>query len=77
MRTIAPTPQIDRLAKEGTRFTRYYAACAYALKGQKDVALASLERAIRMRPDYTKARARVEPELESLRAEPAFRQMIA
>ena len=58
-------------------FTRYYAACAYALKGQKDVALASLERAIRMRPDYTKARARVEPELESLRAEPAFRQMIA
>ena len=24
--TIAPTPQIDRLAREGTRFTRYYAA---------------------------------------------------
>src|SRR5260221_68932 len=24
--THTPTPQIDRLAKEGTRFTRYYAA---------------------------------------------------
>jgi len=57
-------------------FTRYYAACAYALKGQKEAALASLERAIRMRPDYTRARARREPELESLKNEPAFRQMI-
>ena len=57
-------------------FTRYYAACAYALKGQKDAALASLERAILMRPDYTRARARREPELESLRDDPAFRQMV-
>jgi tetratricopeptide (TPR) repeat protein len=57
-------------------FTRYYAACAYALKGQKDAALASLERAVRMRPDYTRARARREPELASLKNEPAFRQMI-
>src|SRR5215213_6782235 len=24
--TVAPTPNIDRLAKEGTRFTQYYAA---------------------------------------------------
>jgi arylsulfatase A-like enzyme len=24
--TVAPTPQIDRLAREGTRFTRYYSA---------------------------------------------------
>ena len=24
--TVAPTPQLDRLAREGTRFTRYYAA---------------------------------------------------
>lgn len=58
-------------------FTRYYAACAYALKGQKDAALASLERTILMRPDYTRARLRREPELSSLRNEPAFRQMIA
>ncbi len=57
-------------------FTRYYAACAYALKGQKDAALASLERAMRMRPDYTRARARREPELASLRNDPAFRQMV-
>jgi len=40
-------------------FTRYYAACAYALKGQRDA-----------------ARARREPELASLKNEPAFRQMI-
>ena len=26
--TIAPTPNIDRLAREGTRFTRYYSAAA-------------------------------------------------
>ncbi len=58
-------------------FTRYYAACAYALKGQKDAALASLERAMRMRPDYTRARARREPELASLKNDPAFRQMVA
>jgi arylsulfatase A-like enzyme len=24
--TVAPTPQLDRLAREGTRFTRYYSA---------------------------------------------------
>ncbi len=35
-----------------------------------------LERAVRMRPDYTRARARREPELASLRNEPAFRQMM-
>jgi len=57
-------------------FTRYYAACAYALKGQKDVALASLERAVRMRPDYTRARALVEPELASLKDDAAFRQVV-
>jgi tetratricopeptide (TPR) repeat protein len=57
-------------------FTRYYAACAYALKGQKEAAFASLERAVRTRPDYTRARARREPELASLQNEPAFRQMI-
>jgi serine/threonine protein kinase/Flp pilus assembly protein TadD len=57
-------------------FTRYYAACAYALKGENDMALASLERAVRMRPEYTRARARVEPEFGSLRNEAAFRQVI-
>ena len=46
-------------------FTRYYAACAYALKGQREAALSSLDRAMLMRPAYTRARARLEPELAS------------
>ncbi len=58
-------------------FTRYYAACAYALQGNREAALASLERAVLMRRDYTIARARIEPELNSLRDDPAFRQIVA
>jgi tetratricopeptide (TPR) repeat protein len=58
-------------------FTRYYAACAYALRGQREAALASLDRAVLMRPAYTKARARREPELATLRDDPAFDQMMA
>ncbi len=57
-------------------FTRYYAACAYALQGNKEAALASLERAVLMRRDYTVSRARIEPELRGLKDEPAFRQLI-
>jgi serine/threonine protein kinase/tetratricopeptide (TPR) repeat protein len=53
-------------------FTRYYAACAYALRGDTDKALCSLERAAKARPRLTLARARVEPALESLRAHPRF-----
>ena len=58
-------------------FTRYYAACAYALKGQREAALSSLERAVRLRPDYTKARARREPELGALKDDATFRQLVA
>ncbi len=57
-------------------FTRYYAACAYALQGNREAALGSLERAVLMRRDYTIARARIEPELKSLRDDPAFRQIV-
>jgi adenylate cyclase len=57
-------------------FTRYYAACAYALLGNREAALASLERAALMRRDYTIARARIEPELKSLKDDPAFRQIV-
>jgi tetratricopeptide (TPR) repeat protein len=57
-------------------FTRYYAACAYALQGEREAALACLERAVLSRREYTIARARIEPELASLRDDPAFRQVI-
>jgi serine/threonine protein kinase/tetratricopeptide (TPR) repeat protein len=57
-------------------FTRYYAACVYALCGQTEEALACLEKAARMRPRFTIARARTEPELESLRDEPRMRALL-
>ena len=57
-------------------FTRYYAACAYALLGQREQALTCLETAARGRRVYTVARARIEPELESLRDEPRFRTLV-
>jgi len=57
-------------------FTRYYAACTYALLGQREEALGSLETAARARRVYTVARARIEPELESLRDEPRFRALV-
>ncbi len=58
-------------------FTRYYAACAYALRGETDKALCSLEKAARSRRRLTGARARVEPALESLRALPRFEALVA
>jgi len=57
-------------------FTRYYAACAYALKQQKEPALACLERAALSCRAYTLARARVDPDFASLRDDPGFRQLV-
>jgi tetratricopeptide (TPR) repeat protein len=58
-------------------FTRYYAACAYALKGDVDAALDSLEKAVSARPRFTVARARMEPALEGLREHQRFRALLA
>ena len=57
-------------------FSRYYAACAYAVRGDVDPALAYLERAVRMRRRFTVARARIEPEFDGLRAERRFRDLV-
>ena len=57
-------------------FTRYYAACAYALRGETEAALASLERAARMRRAFTVERARIEPELAGIREEPRFVRLV-
>ncbi len=56
-------------------FTRYYAACVYALRGEDDEAIACLERALKMRRLFTLTRARIEPELEALRGNPRFREL--
>ena len=45
-------------------FTRYYGACVYALRGESEAALASLEQAAAQRRRYTVERARSEPELD-------------
>jgi tetratricopeptide (TPR) repeat protein len=58
-------------------YTRYYAAVAYALRGDADAALDSLEKAARSRRAYTVARARVEPDLKSLRGQPRFEALVA
>jgi tetratricopeptide (TPR) repeat protein len=56
--------------------TRYYAAAVYALRGETERSLDELARAIAARPRLNAARARLEPEFESLRADPRFRALV-
>jgi tetratricopeptide (TPR) repeat protein len=56
--------------------TRYYAACAYALRGDFDSALASLEKAASSRRRLTVARARVERAFESLGEQERFLTLV-
>jgi tetratricopeptide (TPR) repeat protein len=57
-------------------FTRYYCACVYALRGEREAALGSLEKAAARRRRYTIERARSEPAFESLGDEPRFRELV-
>jgi non-specific serine/threonine protein kinase len=57
-------------------FTRYYVACAYAMMGQSEEALACLERAAEMRCEFTLARARLERDFESLRGDARFQALV-
>jgi tetratricopeptide (TPR) repeat protein len=54
----------------------YYGACACALLGDTEEALALLELAAAKRPRLTAARAAIEPALEALRLEPRFRAIV-
>jgi eukaryotic-like serine/threonine-protein kinase len=57
-------------------FTRYYAASVHALKGDAETALAFLQRALSQQPAFTAARARIEPEFESLRTDARFVRLV-
>jgi tetratricopeptide (TPR) repeat protein/predicted Ser/Thr protein kinase len=53
-------------------FTAYYAACAHALKGEKDQALARLDDSMRGLAALNRKRMFSDPDLESLRGDPRF-----
>jgi eukaryotic-like serine/threonine-protein kinase len=56
--------------------TRYYAACAYALRGELELALESLGKAVSERRRFNVARARVETAFESLRLDERFQAIV-
>ena len=58
-------------------FTRYYIACMYALTGERERALDSLERVAAKLPALTAARVRRDPDVDSLRSEPRFEAVAA
>jgi len=58
-------------------FTRYYIACMYALTGDRERALESLERVAAKLPALTAARVRRDPDVDSLRSEPRFEAVAA
>jgi len=75
----AATAAFERRLRMGTddEFTRYYAACAYALRGETEEAIDCLEKTARMRRAFTVARARIEPHLLALRGDPRFQALVA
>jgi serine/threonine protein kinase/tetratricopeptide (TPR) repeat protein len=61
------------LAKGGDDpYTRYYIACLLALRGERDRAFDMLQRVHGRLPALTAARARRDPDLDSLRDDPRF-----
>ena len=69
----------DSLVAKGADdpFTRYYIACMYALTGDSERALDSLERVAAKLPALTAARVRRDPDVDSLRSEPRFEAIAA
>jgi tetratricopeptide (TPR) repeat protein len=57
--------------------TRYYAACSFALRGENEAAIQSLEKAAERRLLLTVARARIEPGLVALRGNARFLALLA
>ncbi|HWP43489.1 MAG TPA: tetratricopeptide repeat protein, partial [Blastocatellia bacterium] len=67
----------ERLARGADDpYTRYYMACVFALKGDADQAFKCLEQSFAHLRKINTFRAQVDPDLESLRDDPRFRQLI-
>ncbi len=58
-------------------FTRYYIAGVYALRGETEKALDSLERVAARYPRLTSARLRRDPDMESLREHERYARLVA
>jgi hypothetical protein len=57
-------------------FSRYYAAGIHALRGETDEALKFLASAAAGRPAFVVARARIEPEWDSVRGDARFQGLL-
>ncbi|HKA21866.1 MAG TPA: protein kinase [Blastocatellia bacterium] len=58
-------------------FTKYYIACLYALKGDKDKAVKYLGESIAPLKAINTLRARTDPDFDNLRDDPRFRDLIS
>jgi tetratricopeptide (TPR) repeat protein len=58
-------------------FTQYYAAGIHALRGEADPALELLHSAIEGRPEFVRARARIEPEWDGIRSDARFARLVS
>ena len=85
-KTVDASRQFDRARKmfdsllakgADDPFTRYYIACMYALTGDRERALDSLERVAAKLPALTAARVRRDPDVDALRSEPRFEAVAA
>jgi serine/threonine protein kinase/cytochrome c-type biogenesis protein CcmH/NrfG len=57
-------------------YTKYYVASLCALRGDAADALRYLAECVEVRPELTRIRARLDPDFDSLRADPAFRALV-
>jgi eukaryotic-like serine/threonine-protein kinase len=57
-------------------FTKYYVASLCALRGDAAEALRYLEECVAVRPALTRVRARLDPDFDPLRDDPAFRALV-
>ena len=57
-------------------FTKYYVASLHALRGDTADALRYLAECVAARPALTRVRARLDPDFEPSREDPAFRALV-